>query len=254
MKPVFNIFICCIFFAAMGCSPVYYQPNLMNTPNFREKGEVHLAASVASNGGDVQAAYAFTNHFAAQINFTKASKTVNGSNNVAIKGQLGEVAIGYFGLLSDQLTFGVFGGYGSGKVRNDWGTRGVSLASFNKLFVQPTIGIRIKQLEFIYAIKLANLSYHNQAQNFKEQSFIDDFDALKKPIPVLESGLTFRVGGEHLKFLLQASSMRLINKSNTAFRFEPSSLGFGICLQFGGGTNAMYDKRGKDKNICYKVF
>ena len=69
MKLLLNILICCVFFTAMGCSPVYYQPNLMNMPNFRKKGEVYLATNLGGNGGDAQAAYAFSDHFMVQGNY-----------------------------------------------------------------------------------------------------------------------------------------------------------------------------------------
>ena len=144
MKPVFNIFICCVLFTAIGCSPVYYQPNLMNMPNFQQRGEAYFAASLYGNSGsDFQAAYAFADHFAVQGNFMrdmfKESVLLRISEpniNVNIKGHLGEFAIGYFNTLERNGTFGFFGGYGSGNIRNDWTTEGASFTSFSKPFIR----------------------------------------------------------------------------------------------------------------------
>jgi hypothetical protein len=244
MKTIlFNVSILLALFTTIGCSPVYYKPALMNSPNFREKGQVHLAANLADAGGDIEAAYAITQHFAIQGNFLGAKKqtettstvgTVTTKNTTTTNGSLGEIAAGYFSPLGKNGTFGLYGGYGLGKVKNDWNTEGVSSANFGKLFIQPTLGLRWNYVELIGSIKLANLNYTNLNQTFKKQAYIDQFNVLKNAIPIMETGLTLRVGAKRVKLQLQANSLKILRNSIPLFQYEESSFGAGICVQLNG--------------------
>lgn len=234
-----TIFIKTVAFFSLftiGCSPAYYKPNLMTTPNFREKGEVHLAAHWADAGYDGEAAYAITNNVFVQGNImfqsAKGSSSGNG-NQVAytVKGQLGEVAVGYFMPVNKYGTLSVCGGYGSGYVNNNWAADGASSANMSKLFIQPSIGIRRKHFDLIVSAKLANLTYSNLSQNYKQQTFVEQFNVLKSPIPILESATVLRVGSENIKVQLSFASMSLL-KRNQSFRYEGSSVGLGLCVQF----------------------
>ena len=230
-----------VFFSlfAIGCSPAYYKPNLMTTPNFREKGEVHLAGHWADAGYDVEAAYAITNNIFVQGSIMvqsakgSSSSSSSGSSNqtaYTVKGQLGEVAVGYFMPVKKYGTLSVCGGYGSGYVNNNWATDGTSSANISKLFIQPSIGVRRKRFDLILSAKLANLTYSNLSQNYKQQSFVEQFNALKSPIPIFESATVLRFGSENIKVQLSASSVSLL-KRNESFRYEGSSLGLGLCVQ-----------------------
>jgi hypothetical protein len=239
----FNALVFCMLFASIGCSPVYYKPTLMNTPNFREKDQVHLAANIGAAGGDIEAAYAITNHFAVQGNYmagsrsTETTQTVGTTSTTTKKitnGGLGEVAAGYFMPLGTVGTFGLYGGYGLGKVKNDWNTEGSSSANFNKLFIQPSLGLRWDYFEVIISTKLANLNYTNLNQTFKNQTYIDQFNVLKNRIPIMETSLTLRGGGKRVKGQLQANALKILKNSIPLFQYEESSFGVGICVQLNG--------------------
>jgi hypothetical protein len=227
-----------VFFSlfAIGCSPAYYKPNLMTTPNFREKGEVHLAGHWADAGYDGEAAYAITNNVFVQGNImvqsAKGSSSSSSGNQTAytVKGQLGEVAVGYFVPFKKYGTLSVCGGYGSGYVNNNWAADGASSANISKLFIQPSIGIRRKHFDLVVSAKLANLTYSNLSQNYTQQSFITEFNALKSSIPIFESATVLRFGSENVKVQLSASSVSLL-KYNESFRYEGSSVGLGVCVQ-----------------------
>ena len=268
MKSLFNVLICCIFFAAMGCSPVYYQPNLMNTPNFREKGEVYLAANSSDDGGDVQAAYAFSKHFAVQANFTKLGRQGSTSvtagqttttNTVIVKGYLGEAAVGFYSPMGRAATFGLFGGYGLGKISNDWANKGASLAYFNKPFIQSTLGLRYNSFELICSAKLANLTYYNQSENYNDQDFINNFQALKNPIPILETGGAIRVGWRFMKFQWQVTTTQLLKESTPSLPYDNTSTSFGVCIQFNSNKelnkpNKSKKKASDDDKVRYELF
>ena len=228
-----------VFFSlfAVGCSPVYYKPNLMNTPNFREKDEVYLAAHWADKGYDAQAAYALTNNVFVQGNimFQDNSETSSSSSTsertTTISGQLGEVAVGYFMPVNKYGTLSVCGGYGMGHVSNNWGPQGASSANISKVFIQPSIGVRRKHFDLVASAKLANLTYSNLNQNYTNQEFINQFNTLKSAIPILESGIAMRFGGPKLKVQLSYSSVSLL-KPNDSFSYEGGTIGLGLCLQF----------------------
>jgi hypothetical protein len=227
-----------LFFSlfAVGCSPVYYKPNLMNTPNFKEKGEIYLAGHLGDKGHDVQAAFAVSDHIFVQGNYmvqqSEGSTLSNNTNTKTIGtlGKMGEVAVGYFMPIDKEMTFSVCGGYGSGSVINNRTNEGSSRANIGKLFVQPTIGLRMKYFECIISAKVANLSYSNLSQNFTNQEHIRHFDALKSPIPIVEGAGIMRFGGERVKLQLQLTTMKLIG-GRAAFQYDDSSLGVGVCVQ-----------------------
>lgn len=261
MKLLLNVLICCVFLAALGCSPVYYQPNLMNMPNFQQRGEAYFAASLCgNNGSDFQVAYAFTDHFAVQGNFMsdmfKESVLIRISEpniNVNIKGHLGEFAVGYFNTLERSGTFGLFGGYGSGKISNDWSTEGVSFTNFNKPFIQLTFGTRSKYFELVTGLKLAQLRYYNQEQSFKNQTFIDEFDVIKSPMPIMEGGMTLKAGLKHVKLQLHGTLMLPLKPSVPDFPSQRISIGLGICLQL-GGNKILEKKKSNENKVRYKLF
>lgn len=228
-----------VFFSlfAIGCSPAYYKPNLMTTPNFREKGEVHLAGHWADAGYDGEAAYAITNNVFIQGSIMVQSATGSSSSSSSsnqksytVKGQLGEVAVGYFMPVKKYGTLSVCGGYGGGYVNNNWAADGSSSANISKLFIQPSIGVRRKRFDLVVSAKLANLTYSNLSQNYTQQSFINEFNALKSPIPIFETATVLRFGSENIKVQLSASSVSLL-KRDDSFRYEGSSLGLGLCVQ-----------------------
>ena len=236
MNTIFVKIVVAFSLFAIGCSPAYYKPNLMTTPNFREKGEAHLAAHWADAGYDVEAAYAVTRNIFVQgsimVQSANGSSSSGNGNQKAytVKGQLGEVAVGYFMPVNKYGTLSVCGGYGGGYVNNNWAADGASSANIGKLFIQPSIGVRRKRFDLILSAKLANLTYSNLNQTYTQQSFITQFNALKNPIPILESATVVRFGGENLKVQLSLSSVSLLKK-NESFRYEGGTVGIGLCLQ-----------------------
>ena len=259
MKLLLNVLICCVFLAALGCSPVYYQPNLMNMPNFRKKGEVYLATNLGGNGGDAQVAYSFSDHFMVQGNYMEGvykdstrTITLKPKSSINIKGNLGEFALGYFTMLSPNETFCFLGGYGRGKIDNDWGIEGSSSANFNKLFIQSNYGLRYDYFEIVTSLKLANLTYYNQEQSFKNQTFIDQFDVIRSPIPIVEAGMTIRGGGKNIKLQLQGTIMRPFKFSAPEFQYQVLTVGIGICVQLNGSMP--YVKKPDENKVRYELF
>lgn len=244
MKPIFShILLIISLLFAIGCAPTYYRPTLMNAPNFQKKGQTYFAAHLGGYGGDVQAAYAFAEHFAVQGNFGTADyeETTNatpppGSGTTAqtrsTKGSLAEVAVGYFRPLDDVINLGIYGGYGWGGVKNDWDIEGASSAKLRKYFLQGTVGVNGKRVECIGSLKLAGLDYHDLSQTYTNQTYIEEFDVLRNTLMVAEYGVAVRVGFKNVKFQLQGNAMRQLTATKALFRREGSSIGVGVCFLF----------------------
>jgi hypothetical protein len=229
------------FLSTIGCGSAYYKPTSMNIPNFKEKNEFFLAANahVSLRGGDVQAAYAVTDHFAVQGNYMKNLAEDNSSggsflNSYSIKITkeitFGECAIGYFMQRNNFGTFSLFAGYGTGKVSNVIENRGQATADFSKVFVQSSLGFREKYAEFVCSAKLATLEYTNLNHTYTSMDKLDHLNALKNTIPMLEFGTVMRFGGEKIKaqlFLTAATNLG----TDKLFQYDLFTIGFGICTQ-----------------------
>ena len=225
----------------IGCGSTYYKPTSMNTPNFKEKNELFLAANAHASlrGGDVQAAYALTDHFAVQGNYMKNLAEHNSSggsflNSYSIKITkeitFGECAIGYFMQRNNFGTFSLFAGYGRGKVSNVIENRGQATADFSKVFVQSSLGFREKYAELVCSAKLATLQYTNVNHTYTSTDAINNLNALKNTIPILELGTVMRFGSEKIKGQMFLTGVTKLGGSNL-FEYDYFTVGFGICTQ-----------------------
>lgn len=169
MKLFFYFFI---FFGVLltfsSCySPRYvYSPSAHNVPVLEKKGDSKLAGNYSTNldedavGYDVQGAYAFTGHWAAQVNYFYRKEYRSGydrsnRNNISAvnyKRNLTEFGVGYYTQLkkTQPVFFQVFAGAGFGKFGfTDAGTdfNGVLQNRFHnseikKIFIQPALQVK----------------------------------------------------------------------------------------------------------------
>jgi len=179
MKNVFVIFnfAFLIFYLSSCYTPRYvYSPTAHNVPVFTKKGDSKLAANYSFNlsnntvkdsvpvkakarGYDLQAAYAFTNHWAMQANYFHRAERNAGDFDSGIRDSvvinytrsLTEIGVGYFSLLKNQQSvLQVFAGVGFGKfsftddgkdqnrvLRSRYHTMQVT-----KIFIQPAFTVR----------------------------------------------------------------------------------------------------------------
>jgi len=170
----------CSFLLASCYTPRYvYSPSAHNVPVFTKKGDSKLAANYSANivgrvsgdsgkavmprsrGYDLQAAYAFTNHWAMQVNYfhrnernTGDDLSIKDSVVIRYKRSLTEAGIGYFHILdrNKRGIFQVFAGVGLGKSSFiDNGKQGSNPIrsryhemNVTKLFIQPAFMITNK--------------------------------------------------------------------------------------------------------------
>jgi hypothetical protein len=178
-----------------------YSPTAHNVPVFAKKGDSKLAANYSFNlsdntikdsvpvkakarGYDLQAAYAFTNHWAMQVNYFQRSERNTGDFDTGIrdsvvinyKRNLTEIGAGYFHLLKNkQSLFQVFAGIGFGKssftddgkdpnrvYRNRYHQMNVT-----QLFIQPAFTVRGKKnFAATFSSRLSAVYFKNISTNY----------------------------------------------------------------------------------------
>ena len=169
-----------IFYLSSCYTPRYvYSPSAQNVPAFTKKGESKLAANYSFNlsnnsvkdsvpvrararGYDLQAAYAFTNHLAIQVNYFHRTERNAGDYDAGVKDSvvinykrnLTEIGLGYFHGLDDnkQAVIQLFAGVGfgnfsftdNGKDQNRVLRSRFHQMDVTKIFIQPAFTIRSK--------------------------------------------------------------------------------------------------------------
>jgi hypothetical protein len=244
--PIFKIALFISLFQLFGCTYAHYRPTVMNMPNFREKNEVLLAVNAntttQSIGVDVQGAYALTNHLFVQGNYMNISDVVSvakesggfdfyssGSQEAKRSFTSGEYGVGYFTTFRTQGTFSIVGGYGVGKMENTV-EKGTYSADFSRIFLQSSLGYREKDVEFIGSLKFFDLNYTNLNYFEVSSSANLPYDKFNSSVPILETGCTMRVGGEKIKFQMQATTATSL-VSAPFFKYDWLTLSAGICVQ-----------------------
>ena len=91
--------IICMATLLTGCAHDYYYSSIQNVPMFKEKYEFHLAGSYAigekSQSGELQTAFALTNHLGIMANFMK-TKAGSFAKEDYVSGRNFDFGIGYF--------------------------------------------------------------------------------------------------------------------------------------------------------------
>ena len=171
---------CCVFLFSCYTPRYVYSPSAHNVPVLVKKGDSKLAFNYSINladntvkdnvstrgkarGYDLQTAYAFTNHWAVQLNYFNRKERNAGDfdNNlkdsvvINYKRNLTEIGAGYFHALNDnkQAIVQIFAGIGFGKFsftdngrdRNSVYRNRFHAANITKLFIQPAFTVRSKK-------------------------------------------------------------------------------------------------------------
>lgn len=260
------IFLCLT--AATGvlssCSDVMhvYVPNTVNTPLLKEKNEIKGSVSFSN----YQAAYAVTDHFGIMANGQYVNRSLLGmSENEGeddiidgdVRGGLFEVGAGYFNAFDrrKRAIFEVYGGYGAGsfKTIDDGYYHNGSVGNktdyqvstrFNKIFIQPAIGMSHKVVEASFASRISIIRFHDPrmatfAFEGNPEEAANFMDLNKKWVPFYEPTFTVRVGYKYVKALMQfTGSVPLIAQGyddNYQYSdyFQPVAFNVGVAFDFG---------------------
>lgn len=146
------------------CAPIYV-PVAHNVPMFSGRGEFQGSVGMGM-GLNAQTSYAITDHVAVAANYLYAKR---GDEVRGRKHQGAELALGYYTNFKEQWCFEVFAGYGisEGSAYDSAYSNSLifpytedaryqAAGTFNKIYIQPSIGFR--ENDFTWSIG-AKLSY-----------------------------------------------------------------------------------------------
>lgn len=211
MKPLNLLILAANAALLTACHHVYYAPSTVNIPMLEKKGEGRATALYTSGsessckGGELQLAYAPGAHFGLQFNAMSAGLTENtGTIDESGKGRYAEFAGGYFQKFDRLWVAEVYGGFGGGSVRNDYGYGNHSTTGITKFFLQPSLSLRSRNVEVGFATRLSvvNWKVKNTLMKDATSSSAETELTYIRSLPsffVVEPGLLLRVGGDHFK-------------------------------------------------------
>lgn len=209
-----------ILLSFFSCSPEYI-PNVANTPMFDGKGELQANIVAGASGTDIQAAYAITDNIGIMAN-TSFLNQVSDTSDDFHKHSIYELGVGYYGDISDYGRFEIYGGYGGGKLEgydeNNIFDDAVTDATFSKLFIQPSFGLKSKYFDGNLGTRLSmvKINYSHNPEDIKEGF-----------TPFLEPVLTGRLGIENIKLISQIGLSFPLTEEHS-FDYQPIIFSIGL--------------------------
>lgn len=226
-KSIIGLSFCALMF--IGCTPLYYVPNALNTPLIHEQGEISLTGTANNEQFDAQLAVCFKENWVLQTNyFELVNKGTNYGN-----GNIKEVGVGYATPFSKHLFFEIYGLGAAGSVKNSFEDEGLLLANFNRIAVQPSIAYKRKRFEFILSCRAGQISYYdvNGTLIFEQTDHVN----LLRNNPTtffVEPAATIRLGIKNVKLQGQIIIGTNLNNQNIA-RFQDFTNGsLGLFIDF----------------------
>lgn len=174
------------------CAPMYI-PNKVNIPLLSHAGELQVGAFGATSGLDPQVTYAITNHVAVMANGSFRNDEPDSTTTNYHKHSFGELGVGYYKQLSDNLRFEVFAGYGGGNIEALYSNSLFSdyaKTKIKRFFIQPDVGFTTKVVDPGLAMRFVIVNATQANQNITRA--------------FLEPAVSLKAGFEYIKFVFQA--------------------------------------------------
>ncbi len=231
-----QLFICLVTsLACTSCVHLYYAPNTNNVPLFTSKGQGRIQAQISAgdniSGGELQSAYAFGEHTAAQLNLYSAGRDDGqyGSGN----GTYAEMAAGYFAPSPNKhWVFESYAGIGYGGIVNkyqnaNYSSSEMAKTSVTKFFIQPSVGYSSLYFDIAVSSKFSSVFSGVQHSSVSQEHNAYDYEEIgymqtHKSHLFWEPGFMIRGGFKQIKVVLQytqsvATHYKLpIDKRNTS--------------------------------------
>lgn len=221
------------------CSPNVYTTIGQNVPMFKARGEASVNVNLIYSekakeivGVQAQGAYAISDKFAASFSINSLKQLKNRHTFWSGQGFYYEIAGGAYGTSGNNLfTFEVFGGLGSGYLRNQNPERPTEVLTTNvfKPFIQPSIGVSGYYAEVAFTPRVAYMNYtvsgYNSIKDGEVIAPINDRGSF-----VFEPGITLRTGFVGTKFQIQYNYSTFNPSPHTNGIMNRSTISFGLFL------------------------
>ena len=204
-------------FLIYSCSPEYI-PNMINSPLLTNKGQLNVSGAFEVYGGDIQGAYALTDHIGIMAN-------LNSTLRLEKKHNIIEFGAGFYQPLNN-IRLELYSGYGMCTSFNG--------KKYNRFFLQPTICFSIQELDISFAVRLTNLK-------------LDFTDTLNRFITgkystFCEPAFTIKIG-EEIKIFWQFGCFLPVNKyAGLMISRQDFNINIGCGVQFEIGKKSKAKK------------
>jgi len=201
------------------CAPAYV-PNVLNAPMLTNKKEVQVALHAGTSGFDPQVAYAITNHLGVMANASFMDQTSDSTDSYHKHGFI-EFGAGYYTNFARRFKFETFAGAGFGKIEAEYDNgqwTSFSQVDVKRYFIQPTLGITSKVIDFGISARVALVNMNQGAESITGL--------------MLEPAATLKLGWDHLKAVAQVGVSAPFNK-DINFNYQPFLISLGLQGNFG---------------------
>jgi len=239
----FNAILIFLFISCFTGCITLYEPNTINSPMLKLKGDLNVTGVMGLSGcglSNLQAAYAPTKHLGIVLNtmyhYKKSGdNSVQGGDIELLRIYACEAGGGYFTSFRNMKNsyFQIYGGLGTGyahdKVINLNTPAPEVSASYGNLYLQPGIYYTGKQFDIGFDIKANDVRIYNiHAYLYnKFEWWNTDFHYYSDTVIHfinLEPQVTFRVGGNKIKGLVQSGITIPIYNSSSFFLVNTPSM------------------------------
>lgn len=230
------------------CVTCTYAPNAQNVPLFKEKNDANVSTAfrfgLLAIGCDLQGAYAITDHLGVMANYSyftgRESTGVYGDEySDSYKSHLGEFGLGYYLPFKNKMVFETYAGFGRNKISQkyyvNYGTTTLSLGS-SSYFIQPAIGFYHKNIEFAISTRFKIVNFNKGqfdtwlGQDPNGNSYYGQANHVAF---LVEPAFTFRGGGEHVKFQVQAG-FSVYSGNSGLVTYDPININIGLIFNIHG--------------------
>lgn len=220
-----------------GLSSCVYYPHLANIPLMEKKGDLQINAGVGMSPINGSVTYSPIKNYSVMVHGTGLK-----SNNKSI-----QCGLGYYNRLGNGLIYETYGLYNRGKgegyrVPDDPDLRAFDSyydeTNFNQYAIQFNIGKRLtakRNIEYAFSLKTFFWDSHGyyitgaKSNNYIRNKISDNAIGI-------EPQISFKVGGEYLKFYIQAGYCGLLKFTNKDLPkngfLMPLNLGIGLSSRF----------------------
>jgi len=253
LQAAFSVLSILVLVSSCSYPHMYHSPNMMSVPLFNDKAEFSFmpAASFGTvfTSFEMQGAFSLPGHIALGANFLTGGRNNSETTYEDFsKYNYFEGFGGFYTSFRDIGVFEIYAGYGKGGESHtfayndwDWGgggwvQDGTAEMKFSGLFLQPDVGIRMKNIEAAFSLRISRIDFR-EVTYYGTVYRLDELQDLKfnRTSWLMEPGITFRGGYDPVKFQIQAVFSP--NLSNPNQQFEHFRFNMGVNIRFGGKKN-----------------